>query len=114
MSDERRAELLGHMAQSARLAVSYVEGMRREDFLTDTRTQQAVIMNLVIIGEAAAKLMQDHPGFTQSHPDVPWQSMRGMRNRIAHGYFDTDLEIVWETVLSALPDLLVRLPAVGS
>ena len=111
MSAERVAELLGHMVQSARLAVSYVEGLSKEDFLADSRTQQAVIMNLIIIGEAAAKLMQDHAGFTQAHPDVPWHRMKGMRNRIAHGYFDTDLEIVWDTVQLALPDLLARLLA---
>lgn len=58
MNAERRAELLGHMAQSARLAVSYVEGMSKEDFLADIRTQQAVIMNLIIIGEIATKLLQ--------------------------------------------------------
>lgn len=111
MSAERVAELLEHMMQSARLALSYVEGMSREDFLADSRTQQAVIMNLIIIGEAAAKLMQDHAAFTQAHPDVPWHRMKGMRNRIAHGYFDTDLEIVWDTVQLALPDLLARLLA---
>ena len=51
MSAERLAELLGQMAQSGKLAISYVEGMSKEDFLADTRTQQAVIMNLVIIGD---------------------------------------------------------------
>lgn len=111
MTEERRAELLGHIAQAAGLAGSYVEGMSKEDFLADTRTQQAVIMNLVIIGEAAAKLMQDHPGFVQSHPEVPWNRMKGMRNRIAHGYFEIDLGIVWDTIHADLPDLLKRLPA---
>ena len=106
------SELLGHIAQAAGLAGSYVEGMSKEDFLADTRTQQAVIMNLVIIGEAAAKLMQDHPGFVQSHPEVPWNRMQGMRNRIAHGYFDINLDVVWDTVQTALPELLERLPAI--
>lgn len=43
---------------------------------------------------------------------VPWRSMRGMRNRIAHGYFDIDLDVVWDAVKSALPELLERLPAI--
>jgi hypothetical protein len=42
------------------LACSYIEGIGKEEFLTDKRTQQAVIMNLVIIGEAATKLLKDH------------------------------------------------------
>ena len=109
MSEERRTELLEHISDSARLARSYVEGMSAEDFLVDARTQQAVVMNLVIIGEAATRLMQDHPGFVEKHPEIPWRNMKGMRNRIAHGYFDIDLEIVWDTVQKSLPDLIACL-----
>jgi uncharacterized protein with HEPN domain len=69
-------------------------------------------MNLVIIGEAATKLLQDHSDFLDAHPDVPWKNMKGMRNRIAHGYFEINVDMVWETVQSALPGLLVKLPAI--
>ncbi len=82
----RAEDFIGHMLEAARLACSYVEGSGKDDFLTDKRTQQAVILNLVIIGEAATKLMSGYPEFVEGHPDVPWRSMRGMRNRIAHGY----------------------------
>lgn len=71
-----------------------------------------MILNLVIIGEAATKLLKDYNNFLDLHPDVPWRSMKGMRNRIAHGYFDIDLDVVWETVQTALPQLLERLPAI--
>ena len=87
--------------------------MDKEDFLEDKRTQQAVIMNLIIIGEAATKLMDNHAEFTEIHSKVPWRSMRGMRNRIAHGYFDINLEMVWDTVQKALPELLNNLPVEG-
>ncbi len=83
-----------------------------KDFLADKRTQQAVILNLVIIGEAATKLLKDYGKFLDRHPVVPWRSMKGMRNRIAHGYFDINLDVVWETVQTALPQLLERLPAI--
>ena len=43
---------------------------------------------------------------------MPWRSMRGMRNRIAHGYCDINLDVVWDTVQTALPELLKQLPAV--
>jgi uncharacterized protein with HEPN domain len=43
-------------------------------------------------------------------PDVPWRSMRNMRNRMAHGYFDINLDVVWETVQGWLPVLLRQLP----
>jgi len=80
--------------------------------MADKRTQQAVILNLVIIGEAATKLLKDYSKFLDLHPAVPWRSMKGMRNRIAHGYFDIDLDVVWETVQTALPQLLEQLPAI--
>jgi uncharacterized protein with HEPN domain len=69
-------------------------------------------MSLVIIGEAATKIMDQHGEFAARHPQVPWRSMRGMRNRIAHG-FEIDLDIVWETVQKALPEMLQKLPASG-
>ncbi len=68
-------------------------------------------MSLVIIGEAATKIMDRYPELANAHPGVPWRSMRGMRNRIAHGYFDINLHTVWETVQTALPELLRNLPA---
>lgn len=68
-------------------------------------------MSLVVIGEAATKVMDRYPDFTDRHPDVPWRSMRGMRNRIAHGYFEINLDVVWDTVQTALPELLERLRA---
>ena len=97
MNDNRLIDYLGHMLQAARLAYSYVEGLGKDDFLADTRTQQAVILNIVVIGGAATKLAKDYPEFIDQHPEVPWRSMKGMRNRIAHGYFDINLDIVWDS-----------------
>ena len=102
---------LDHIRDAATDACAFVSGFSREEFLTDKRTQKAVVMSLVIIGEAAAKLMDRHPQFVASQADLPWRSLRGMRNRIAHGYYDINLDVVWDTVQTALPDLLVRLPS---
>lgn len=112
MTENRQADYLEHMRQAAADACSFVEGLSKGDFLADRRTQQAVIMSLIIIGEAVAKLMDGHSEFTQRHNQIPWRSMRGMRNRIAHGYFDINLDVVWETVQLALPELIVKLDAV--
>jgi uncharacterized protein with HEPN domain len=76
------------------------------------RTQQATILNILVIGEAATKLLKDYPEFLERYPEVPWRNMKGMRNRIAHGYFDINLDVVWETIQTALPALLDRLPAI--
>jgi uncharacterized protein with HEPN domain len=94
-------------------AFSFLEGLAKDDFLEDKRTHQAVIMSLIIIGEAATKVMSGYAEFVQAHPEVPWRGMRGMRNRIiAHGYFDINLDVVWDTVQTALPELLKQLSTV--
>ena len=111
MSVYRLPEYLHHMQQAAVDACGFVAGQAKDDFLADKRTQQAVIMSLVIIGEAATRVMEMYGEFAQTHPEVPWRSMRGMRNRIAHGYFDINIDVVWDTVQTALPELLKRLPA---
>lgn len=111
MSENRLPDYLDHIEQAALDARAFTDGMSKDAFLADKRTQRAVIMSLVIIGEAATKLVDRYADFAALHSDVPWSSMRGMRNRIAHGYFDISLDIVWDTVQSALPDLLDRLRA---
>lgn len=83
MSENRLSDYLDHMQQAATDACSFVEGLGKADFLDDKRTQQAVIMSLVIIGEAAVKVMDRYAAFTQVHAQVPWRAMRGMRNRIS-------------------------------
>ena len=105
----RQSLLISTRRSNPVLASSYVEGLDNDGFLADRRTQQAVILNIVVIGEAATQLAAEHPEFIQRFSDVPWKSMRGMRNRMAHGYFDIDLAIVWQTVHSSLPELANRL-----
>ena len=112
MSEQKLSDHLEHMDEAAKLACSFVNEMQKIDFLADKRTQQAVILNIMIIGEAATKLLQNHADFLERHPNLPWRSMKGMRNRVAHGYFDIDLETVWETTQTALPELLKHLPAI--
>lgn len=94
MSKYRLPDYLEHMQQAATDTCGFIEGLTREDFLGDKRTQQAVIMSLIIIGEAATKVMDGYIEFAQTHEQVPWRNMRGMRNRIAHGYFDVNLDVV--------------------
>jgi len=105
----RSMDYIGHMLEAAQLACSYIEGFDKNDFLADKRTQQAVILNIVVMGEAAGKLVQDNPLLVEHYPQVPWKSIKGMRNRIAHGYFDINLDIVWDTVRDALPPFIETL-----
>jgi uncharacterized protein with HEPN domain len=112
MTAYRAADYLDHMIEAAQQACFYVSRQDKTDFLMDRRTQQAVILNLVILGEAVTKLISQDAQFVARYPAVPWRSMKGMRNRLAHGYFDINLDMVWDTVQTALPQLLEQLPAI--
>lgn len=112
MTPTRIDDYLSHMEQAAQDACTFVEGLSKEDFLQDKKTQQATIMSIVIVGEAATKVMDSDPEFVVAHSEIPWRSMRGMRNRIAHGYFEIDLDVVWETLMTALPALVQQLSAI--
>ncbi|MGF6652120.1 uncharacterized protein with HEPN domain [Paraburkholderia youngii] len=94
MNENRLPDYLDPMQQAATDACSFVKGQAKDQFLVDKRTQRAVVMSLIILGEAATKVMDRYADFAQAHPEVPWRSMRGMRNRIAHGYFDINLDVV--------------------
>lgn len=111
MTGARVQTYLSHMAEAISLARSFTEGMPKIDFMADRKTQQAVILNLIVLGEAATKLAAEAPEFVAAHPSVPWRQMRGMRNRMAHGYFEIDLDVVWETVQTSLPELERQLTA---
>ena len=112
MSENRLADYLDHIQQAASEACGFVEGQSKASFMADLRTQKAVVMSLVTVGEAATKILDLHAQFAEQHPEVPWHSMRGMRNRMAHGYFDINLDVVWDTVQTALPDLMATLKAI--
>ena len=107
----RLADYLQHMAEAAAQACAPVEGLNEDAFRAELRTQQAVVFNLIVLGEAATQVLGHFGDFAASQPGIPWRSMKGMRNRIAHGYFAIDLQVVWATVRNALPQLLADLPA---
>ncbi|MDR5770600.1 DUF86 domain-containing protein [Caballeronia sp. LZ002] len=101
----RLTDYIDHLLDASRTARGYVQKLSKADFVANRMVQQAVILNLIVIGEAAVQIETEFPDFAKSNATVPWKKLRGMRNRMTHGYFDTNLDIVWETVQSALPEL---------
>ncbi|APG43781.1 HepT-like ribonuclease domain-containing protein [Syntrophotalea acetylenica] len=102
-------DYLDHIEQAATLATGYVRDMTRRTFLDDRKTQPAVIYNIMIIGEAATQIINEYPDFVAAHPDIPWREMRGIRNRMAHGYYELDLTIIWDTVTTYLDRLILQI-----
>ncbi len=109
MTDTRPDDLIAHIKQAALDARSFVKNMDREQFESDKKSLQAVIYSLLIVGEAATKIIDRYPEFALENSHIPWRNMRGMRNRFAHGYFDINLNVVWDTVQMAVPDLLQQI-----
>jgi len=100
--DRDRAYFLD-ILESARLALTYVQGLTEADFLADVQCQDSVIRRLEIIGEAARRLSLQTRA---AHPDIPWHEIIGMRNLMIHDYDDLDLETVWDTVQRDVPRLV--------
>jgi uncharacterized protein with HEPN domain len=91
---------------AAKLALEYVRGKTRDEFLADVQLQDAVIRRLAIIGEAAKRVSV---ATRESLPGLPWRQMAGMRNIIVHEYDDVDLSVVWDAVTRDLPPLVSEL-----
>ena len=99
-----------HILDAAQEAVSFSEGRCRADLDTDRKLNLSLVRLLEIIGEAARGLSQE---FRQEHPDLPWKSMVGIRDRLIHGYFDINFDVVWETVTEDLPPLIAQLEKIA-
>jgi uncharacterized protein with HEPN domain len=109
LKDDRLSAYIDAILQAARDAVVYAQGLSHSDFLADKRTQHAVALNFMIIGECAGKILNKFSDFAESRQDIPWIKMHGMRNQVAHAYSDMNLDIVWDTVQNSLPELISKL-----
>ncbi|HKI02188.1 MAG TPA: DUF86 domain-containing protein [Thermoanaerobaculia bacterium] len=88
---------------ASRKVLRYTEGFSWESFRQDERTQDAVMRNIQIIGEAARKLSEE---LRRDHSEIPWGEILGMRNRLVHEYGRVHVEKVWETVVDDIPALI--------
>lgn len=111
MSRRIVAVLVNDMIEAAERALGYVDGFTYPAFVADTRTFDAVLRNLEVLGEAAAQVPAS---FRERHPEVPWRQVVGLRNVVVHRYFAVDPETVWTIVTDQLPSLLPQLREIGS
>jgi len=108
MSDRPVSLLLEDIWDSISKIQSYVTDLNQEAFSKDSKTVDAVVRNLEVIGEATARLPDE---FRNRYDAVEWRKVIGLRNRIIHGYFDVDLAIIWQILQD---DLLAFRTAVES
>jgi uncharacterized protein with HEPN domain len=97
---------LRHMLDAAREAVSFAEGCSREDLRRDRKLALSLVKCIEIVGEAASRVSGDARSLA---PQIPWQDIVGMRNRLIHTYYDIDLDRVMDTVADDLPPLIGEL-----
>jgi uncharacterized protein with HEPN domain len=102
MSERTDSESARDIEEAIRRISEYAAGLTYEAFLLDTRTQDAIVRNLEIIGEAA-KNISDR--LRAEHPAIPWRSMAGVRDRLIHDYFGVSFDVVWEIVCNDLPKI---------
>lgn len=94
---------LRHMLDAAREALSFAHGRTRGDLDNDRQLVLALVKAIEIVGEAAARVSEPT---RRRLPDMPWERIVGMRNRLVHAYFDINPDIVWRTGQEDLPELI--------
>ena len=102
----KETERLHHMLDAAREAVQFTKGKKRSDLDLNHQLTLALTRLIEILGEAARHVSS----YTrQKYSRIPWKEIAGTRDRLIHGYFDVDLDILWQIVSRDLPPLIGEL-----
>mgnify|MGYP001806887128 CR=1 FL=1 len=90
----------------ARRIVTFTTDMTEENFFTDIKTQDAVMRNIAVLGEALRRIS---PEFRQTYSQIPYNQIIGMRNKLVHDYDGINLELIWDVIENYIPDLINQL-----
>jgi uncharacterized protein with HEPN domain len=101
-SSEANVVRLQHMLNACTEIRAFTKNVSEQEFRSHRMLILAILKELELIGEAASKISSF---FQKKHPDVQWHAIVAMRNRLIHGYFDINLEIVWNTIQKEIPPL---------
>lgn len=105
-SKRSRTERLEDIVLWGNKATRYVDGLTLATFAPDEKTRDAVSKCIEVIGEAATRLLQDFPDVQVRHPELELLAARAMRNRLSHGYFDVDPQVLWDTATVDVPKIV--------
>ncbi len=95
-------EYLRHILDETGYLTDQTQQLTKDQFLRDATLKRAFVRSLEIIGEASKQIPED---FKQKHCHLEWRAMAGMRDRLIHGYFGVDYDIVWDVVVNKIPPL---------
>ncbi len=110
LPESDRIRLL-HMVDAAQAAQSFVVGKSRGDLENARLLTSGLVREIEIVGEAATHISRET---RRAHSTIPWRQIVGMRNRLIHGYFEVDLDLLWVTVVDDLPLLVKQLDHIPS
>jgi len=106
MQNEQDIVRLRHILDAAKKIVEYTESIQRDGLDRDEKLALALVRLLEIIGEAAKAVSQD---FRRNNPQIPWREIAGTRDRLIHGYYDIDFDVVWQIVSGDIPPLITTI-----
>ena len=109
MSKAEDITRMRHMLDAGRKAIEFTRGCERADLDKDEKLALSIVRLLEILGEAANNVSDE---WQQQYPEIPWRQIGGTRNRLIHGYFDVDLDVVWKIVSKDLPTLVAQLDSI--
>lgn len=102
-------EYLKHILDEIEYLTNVSADLTRDAFLRDETLKRAFVRSIEVIGEATKKVA---PEFERRYLDVEWRAIAGMRNRLIHGYFAVDYEIVWDVVTNKVPELREKIETI--
>lgn len=106
MSKRGDMEFLRDIREAIKRIEGYIEEMDYEEFLQDIKTQDAVVRNIEVIGEATKNISNELKG---KYPQVPWKELAGVRDKLIHHYFGVNYDIVWTIVKEELPEIIFQI-----
>lgn len=106
MSERTPSELIEDIIEAINRIMTYIDNLTYNEFLNDLKTQDAIVRNIEIIGEAVKKIPHH---IRQKYPRIPWKEIAGTRDKLIHDYFGVNFDIVWAIIKNDLPKLKKQL-----